>query len=190
VAIAAGLPTRVTALAVAAGMGEVGAWATIDDFEKTDRQLVTLSTKHPALARVALGTMGRLARLSPKTAMRSFVKELSESDRRVIDGLGDPASAMALFTQAFLVSSRGVVDDYRTLGRRWEVDFDAIVVPTRIFQGTDDTMVPARHSTELALMITGAEVVEWPGEGHLGTIAHVDEILEWLASFSPDGAGG
>jgi pimeloyl-ACP methyl ester carboxylesterase len=43
-------------------------------------------------------------------------------------------------------------------------------------------MVPLRHAEALAERIPHAELVTWPGEGHLGTIAHVDEILTWLAS--------
>lgn len=181
VAVAARLPDRVTALAVAAGMGEVGAWASVDDFEKTDRQLLTLSAHHPLLARLILGTTGRLARLSPKSAMKSFAKQVSDADRRVLGSLGEPAEAMALFTQAFLNGSRGVVDDYRAVGAPWGVDLGATTAPTRIFQGSDDTMVPARHADELARRIPGSELVTWPGEGHLATIDHVDEILDWLA---------
>jgi hypothetical protein len=28
--------------------------------------------------------------------------------------------------------------------------------------------------------VTDAELVVWPGTGHLGTVAHVDEILDAL----------
>jgi pimeloyl-ACP methyl ester carboxylesterase len=91
---------------------------------------------------------------------------------------------MALFTQAFLEGARGVVDDYRAIAGQWGVDLDAIKAPVRIFQGTADTMVPRRHSEELATRIAGAELTLWPGEGHLGTINHVEEILDWLAAAS------
>ena len=45
-------------------------------------------------------------------------------------------------------------------------------------------MVPRRHSEELAERIAGAQLTLWPGEGHLGTINHVEEILDWLAAAS------
>ena len=182
VAVAAMLTDRVTRVAVAAGMGQVGAWATADDFEKTDRQMLGLADKHPRVARIALGTTAWLARRSPNSAYKSFLKQLSESDRAVAEGLGAPAEAMALFTQAFLESARGVVDDYRAIGGSWGVDPDAITVPVHVFQGTADTMVPQRHGEELAKRIPGAELTLWPGEGHLGTVTHVDEILDWLAA--------
>jgi pimeloyl-ACP methyl ester carboxylesterase len=49
-----------------------------------------------------------------------------------------------------------------------------------IFHGDADTMVPLRHSEELARRVPGSTLSVWPGEGHLGTITHVDDILDRL----------
>jgi pimeloyl-ACP methyl ester carboxylesterase len=181
VALAAGLPERVQAVAVCAGMGQIGEWATIDDFEKTDRQFLAMSTKRPALARLVLGTVSRLARLSPGSAYKSMAKQLAPGDQPVLDTLGPPAEAMAMFTEAFTSGARGVVDDYRAINGPWGVDLAAITAPVRIYQGDADTMVPLRHAEELAKRLPAADLVRWPGAGHLGTIAHIDEILDWLA---------
>jgi pimeloyl-ACP methyl ester carboxylesterase len=168
--------------AISAGMGQVGVWAKDDDFEKTDRQMLAMARKRPALARTIMAASARLARMSPKSATKSFAKQLSESDQAVIDRLGSPAEAMALFTQAFLRSARGVVDDYRAIGQPWGVDLAAVTAPLKVFQGDADPMVPARHSQELAQRVRGAELVMWPGEGHLATVSHVREILDWLGA--------
>ena len=53
VACAMALPERVTA-AVAAGVGQVGAWATLADFAKTDRQYLEMAERHPRRAGVML----------------------------------------------------------------------------------------------------------------------------------------
>jgi pimeloyl-ACP methyl ester carboxylesterase len=180
VACAALLPDRVTTTAVAAGMGQVGAWATIDESEKTDRQMLHLSMTHPALARFLLGTSGRMARVSPKIAMKSFEKQLNANDREVIRTLGPPAEVMALFTQAFLRGAHGVVADYAAIAQPWGFDVESITRPLALFHGDADTMVPLRHSEELAHRVPTATVTVWPGEGHLGTITHVDEILDQL----------
>lgn len=181
-ACAARITERVTRVAVASGMGEVGVWADDADFEKTDRQLLGLARTRPRLARAIMAVTGRLARLSPRSAVKSFAKQLSDSDRAVIESLGPPAEAMALFTQAFRHGARGVVDDYRAVGQPWGVDLGAITVPMRIFQGDADPMVPPRHAEELAKRVPHADLVMWPGEGHLATITHVAEVLDWLAT--------
>jgi pimeloyl-ACP methyl ester carboxylesterase len=180
VACAAALPDRVTRVAVAAGMGEIGEWASREDFEKTDRMMLKLSQRRPMLARTVMAISGRWARLSPKSAAKSFAKELSPSDQAVL-AASDPGEFMAMFTNAVLRGARGVVDDYRALGQSWGVDPGSISAPVKIFQGESDTMVPLRHAEELARRIPGSELSTWPGEGHLGTVTHVDEILEWLS---------
>jgi pimeloyl-ACP methyl ester carboxylesterase len=168
---------RVTSTVVAAGMGQVGVWATFDEFEQTDRQMLNVVTKYPAVARVMLGTTGRLARWSPKTAMKSFEKQLNDSDREVVLGMGEPKEVMALFTQAFLRGAHGVVADYAAIAQPWGFEVERIDTPLTIFHGDADTMVPVRHSEELAKRVAGSELRIWPGEGHLGTITHAEEIL-------------
>jgi pimeloyl-ACP methyl ester carboxylesterase len=180
VACAALLPERVTMTAVAAGMGQVGVWATIEESEKTDRQMLELSTTHPALARFLLGASGRGARISPKIAMKSFEKQLNANDREVVLGLGPPREVMALFTQAFLRGSYGVVADYAAIARPWGFEVGAIETPMAIFHGDADTMVPLRHGQELAQRVPSAELTVWPGAGHLGTITYVEDVLDAL----------
>jgi pimeloyl-ACP methyl ester carboxylesterase len=180
VATAAKLAGRVTTAAVTAGMGQIPEWANVDEFEKTDRQFLVMATKRPRLARALLGMVGRLARLSPKSAMRSFEKQLSAADKAVIETLGTPSEAMALFTEAFLRGSAGVVDDYAALAKPWDVDLAAIECPMLVAHGTADQMVPLSHSAALAERVASSTMVTWPDEGHLATVTHVGEILDAL----------
>jgi len=180
VACAALLPHRVTTTAVAAGMGQIGVWATIEESEKTDRQMLELSTTHPAIARFLLGTSGYGARISPRIAMKSFEKQLNANDRDVVATLGPPREVMALFTQAFLHGARGVVADYAAIAGPWGFDVESVDRPVAVFHGDADTMVPLRHGEELASRVPNATLTVWPGAGHLGTVTHVDDVLDAL----------
>jgi pimeloyl-ACP methyl ester carboxylesterase len=181
-ACAASLADRVTRTAICAGMGDVGTFAVDDDFEKTDRQMLGYARTRPWLGRLIMGTVGRIARLSPKTAYRSFEKSLSPRDRQTVVRTGlEPDAVMAMFTQAFLRGAHGVMDDYRAVGRPWGIDLASIRSPVRIFHGDADTSVPLRHSEELSRRIPGSELIVWPGDGHVGAVRHVDQILDWLA---------
>jgi pimeloyl-ACP methyl ester carboxylesterase len=179
-ACAAALPNRVTKAVISAGMGQMGVWATAEDFEKTDRQMLGLALKHPAVARAALGFSGSLARRFPKTAMKSFEKQMNASDRAVVTDLGPPEEAMALFTQAFLRGAHGVVADYVALAQTWGVRVEDTKVPMAVFHGDADTMVPLRHGEELAARVPNAQLKVWPGAGHLGTISEVGDVLDAL----------
>jgi pimeloyl-ACP methyl ester carboxylesterase len=161
-------------------MGEVGVWAKVDEFEKTDRQMLGLAVRHPAIARLMLGFAGRAARWSPKAALKSFEKQLAPSDRAVLAQLGEPRDAMVLFTKAFERGARGVVDDYAALSKPWGVDLAQTRAPMWIFHGDADSMVPPAHSQALATRVPGATLVVWPGEGHLGVITHAAEVLDVL----------
>ena len=179
-ACAAVLPNRVTKAVVSAGMGQMGVWAKSDDFEKTDRQMLDLAPKHPAIARLGLGVTGWLARRAPKMAMKSFEKQMNASDAALVPTLGPPDEAIALFTQAFLHGARGVVADYVALSQPWGVRVEDTAVPMIVFHGDADTMVPLRHGEELAARVPGAQLKVWPAAGHLGTVSEVGEILDAL----------
>ena len=180
VACAATLGDRVTATAVAAGMGQMGVWAEANDFAKTDRQLLDLAVHHRRIARFLLASSAFFAKRGPASAMKSFLKELSASDRAVVEAQDAPPSeSMRLFTRAFQNGAQGVVDDYRVLAAPWGVE-PAHTGPLTIFQGDADTMVPRRHSEALAERLPEAELVVWPGEGHLGALTHIEEILDAL----------
>ncbi len=99
---------------------------------------------------------------------------------RIVPSLGTPAEAMALFTGAFLRGAGGVVDDYRALAHPWGVAVENITMPIAVFHGDDDSMVPLRHSEELVARVPNARLTVWPAAGHLGTVAHVGEILDAL----------
>jgi pimeloyl-ACP methyl ester carboxylesterase len=87
---------------------------------------------------------------------------------------------MALFTQAFLRGARGVVADYAALALPWGVAVENIEVPVAVFHGDADTMVPLRHSEELVTRVPTAHLTVWPSAGHLGTVAHVGDVLDTL----------
>jgi pimeloyl-ACP methyl ester carboxylesterase len=161
-------------------MGQMGVWAKAEDFEKTDRQMLGLATKHPAVARAALGFSARLARRAPKTAMKNFEKQMNDSDRAVVTEMGPPGEAIALFTQAFLRGAHGVVADYVSLAQPWGVRVEDTKVPMAVFHGDADTMVPLRHGEELAARVPDAQLKVWPGAGHLGTVSQVGDVLDAL----------
>jgi pimeloyl-ACP methyl ester carboxylesterase len=181
-ACAALLPDRVTALAVSAGMGEVGVWAEVGDYEATDRRMLGWSHTRPRLARTLLATTAWLARRRPALARKSFEGQLPEADRRVMAGFVDPSEAMAMFTEAFSVGAGGVVADYAALAQPWGVDLGAVGAPTTVWHGSVDTVVPLRLSEALAERIPGAELTVWPDEGHLGTVTHAGDILAAVAA--------
>ena len=44
--------------------------------------------------------------------------------------------------------------------------------------------MPLRHSDALAALLPRADVVRWPGEGHLAFVEHAGEVLDGLIELS------
>jgi pimeloyl-ACP methyl ester carboxylesterase len=182
-AAAHGCGERATAVAVAAGMGQVGVWAQPSDFEATDARLLDLSLRRPFVARAMLRFAAAGAKRFPRQALGSFVKQMGPSDRELIASItGDPHEMMALFTQAFLRGPGGVVDDYAALAQPWGFAVEDIIMPLHVFHGDADTMVPLAHAQALFERVPNATLTVFPDEGHLATIAHIGEILDALVA--------
>jgi pimeloyl-ACP methyl ester carboxylesterase len=181
-AAAHALPDRVPGAAVVSGAGQVGVWASVDDFEATDRRLTQLANRSPALARAVLSLSARFARMAPIISLRFAQIEMSTADRAVMASFPSARAALAVFTESCRRGAAGVVDDYAALGRPWGFPVEEISVPVRCWHASTDRVVPIRHSEELSRRIPGAQFSRWDDGGHLAIVDHVGEVLDALTA--------
>ncbi len=89
----------------------------------------------------------------------------------------------AEFRQAVSRGMDGWLDDDLAFTRPWGFDLGAIAVPTYLWQGSEDLMVPFAHGQWLAERIPGVTAHLEPGEGHLSVlIGASDRMLDELAA--------
>jgi pimeloyl-ACP methyl ester carboxylesterase len=73
-------------------------------------------------------------------------------------------------------------DDDLAFTRDWGFDLAAISVPTLLWQGVQDLMVPVSHGRWLADRIPGVEAHISEDDGHLSiAVGRLGEIYDWLA---------
>ncbi|HUI48515.1 MAG TPA: alpha/beta hydrolase [Acidimicrobiia bacterium] len=173
-------PDRIDALAIVAGAGQVGVWASLEEFETADRQLTWLAQHVPWIARLGLSLSVRASRTLPRAALRFVQIEMSAPDRAVLAEFPSARAALAIFTQSARRSARGVVDDYAALGRPWGFRVEDVAVPVHCWHASGDLVVPPRHTDELIRRVDGARLTTWPDEGHLAIVHHIGEVLDAL----------
>ena len=76
----------------------------------------------------------------------------------------------------------GWLDDDLAFTQPWGFDLGAITVPTMMWQGAEDLMVPFAHGVWLADHVAGVDAHLLDGEGHLSVaVGAVDEMFAALA---------
>jgi len=71
-------------------------------------------------------------------------------------------------------------DDDLAFTRPWGFEISSVRVPTQIWQGGQDRMVPFAHGTWLATRLPQADIHLEPKEGHLSLFGRFPLIHEWL----------
>jgi pimeloyl-ACP methyl ester carboxylesterase len=87
------------------------------------------------------------------------------------------------FRQALSVGVDGWVDDDLAFTRPWGFELADVAVPTYLWQGSEDRMVPFAHGQWLAERIPGVTAHLEQGEGHLSVgIGALDRMLDELTA--------
>jgi len=103
---------------------------------------------------------------------------LPEVDRAVItDEFGEDMAAS--FHEALRTGIDGWVDDDVAFLKPWGFELSEISIPTMIWQGSEDLMVPFAHGQWLASRVPGASVHLEMGDGHLSmALGALDRMLD------------
>jgi pimeloyl-ACP methyl ester carboxylesterase len=167
--IAGAAPSDQPDLDFIAGMGE----GNVEEFGAAFEGRDTLAT---LLEEEAAG----LRSASPEQLKEAMAPFLSEVDAAALTGeLAEHLHAM--FQAAVADGVEGWIEDDLAFVEPWGFDVGAITVPTLIWQGVQDEMVPGAHGRWLREHVAGAEGDVLDGEGHLTLFANrVGEIQEWL----------
>jgi len=87
------------------------------------------------------------------------------------------------FHEALRVGVDGWLDDDLAFVKPWSFDLSEVSIPTMIWQGSEDLMVPFAHGQWLCSRVAGASVHLEQGEGHLSVgIGALDRMLDELVS--------
>lgn len=188
-AAAARLPDRVAAALVIAGVAPygTGGLASPDFLAGMGEQNVeefNLAVEGEQALRPWLEPQGAgLREPDPAGLIEELVTLLPPSDLAVLtDEFADD-----LATNMAVGLDRGVdgwLDDDLAFTKPWGFEFDELRVPTSLWQGTDDLMVPSAHGQWLAVHVPDVRAHLLPGDGHLSVaVGAIDAMLAELVSL-------
>jgi pimeloyl-ACP methyl ester carboxylesterase len=184
-ATAALLPGRVRAALVIAGVAPYGA-AGLDfmaGMGEANVEEFGLALRGEAALRPFLDAEATQLRNADARALREGLATLlPEADRAVLTG--EYAEDMAEnFTEALRPGVDGWLDDDLCFTGPWGFDLARIAVPTHLWQGTADLMVPHAHGAWLAAHIPGVTAHLQEGEGHLSiALGALNRMLDDLSA--------
>jgi pimeloyl-ACP methyl ester carboxylesterase len=122
-----------------------------------------------------------------------FLAATAEQIKEVLTGLLPPVDAAVLtgeraehakqnFDHALANGIAGWRDDDLAFVEPWGFELTEIHVPTLLWQGVQDRMVPVAHGRWLAERIPGVEAHISEEDGHLSiAVGRLGEIYDWLA---------
>ncbi len=135
----------------------------------------------PAALRGFLETQRAVLKdVSPGDIIASLDSLLPAVDRTVLtDELAEDLAAG--FHEGLVDGVDGWLDDDMAFVSPWGFDLSEIEIPTGIWQGTEDLMVPPAHGQWLSAKVPGASAHVIPDEGHLSIgVGALDEMLDEL----------
>jgi pimeloyl-ACP methyl ester carboxylesterase len=127
-----------------------------------------------------------LVNVTPGEIVTEMGSLLPEVDRVVLSGqhgdeFGDDMAAS--FREAVRVGIDGWLDDDLEFMVGWGFALDEIRIPTQLWQGTADLMVPPSHGVWFADHLPQANVTILEGEGHLSvSLGALERMLDGLAA--------
>lgn len=180
-AIAAGLTTRIAALALVAPVGEI-ARPDIGEIRTFHRFCFQALPRMPGGVALVFHFYRLLATISPHAAVHLASGRASDVDRAMVR---QPEVAGPLGRSFAIGLARGVVGpvvDLALFARPWQLDLGAITATSRVWLGQEDRNVPLGPARGLVRDIPGCELQDMPGAGHFWITAGYAEVLAWVRS--------
>src|SRR5215472_888086 len=177
---------RVTRVGVASGAGPFqhvpGALTELDD---NDRAAVALLPTDPAGAAAAFAAgFEPLAELAADPdgpgVTAAFADLLSPRDSQLLTEPRLAASFNQTMREALRQGTAGGGWDNVAWVGDWDIDLTAISCPVLLWYGTDDRFAPPEHGLWLSQHLSRARLITRDGEGHMGILEHLGEMLDAL----------
>lgn len=182
-ALAHGLPHRLHAAFIVAGLGPAHEPDVRNGMKRYNRGLITLAQRAPWLLRLQMRALARRAHKHPERFNDGMRRGMPEADQRtwpLIEHLVVPAARAALHD-----GGRAAAQEIAMFARPWGFDLAEISAPVRIWHGTADVNVPVAIARAVHAAVPGAHAHIVEDEGHMIGAARRDDLVAAVRGAVP-----
>jgi pimeloyl-ACP methyl ester carboxylesterase len=169
-ACAAGIPARITRMAVVCGLAPLSPAANLEGMRLPHRLGLTLAKLGPCLTWPAFG-LGRFFVAPNGERMVRFIEgHAAPPDRRILAEERTRRILARSFDEAVRQASRGPGWDAYLYARPWNIDLSQIRMPVHAWYGLEDIIVPPAMGRFLEDALPDCRISFCPGQAHFSVV--------------------
>jgi pimeloyl-ACP methyl ester carboxylesterase len=178
IATVSAIPDRVALLALVSPVGPVAECRKQVRMSRMHRLIFTRMGRSPQACATFFWSLRGMVRLAPGVAYRALQQRVTRSDQGVLGRPEVKANLQAAIREGLKPGIRGALQDLRLFCSPWGLALPEVDVPTVMWQGSDDTVVPANAAYYLARQLPNCRLDVIQEAGHYWGFANFARVLD------------
>jgi pimeloyl-ACP methyl ester carboxylesterase len=178
IATVSAIPNRVALLALVSPVGPVAECRKQVRMSRMHRLIFTRMGRSPQACATFFWSLRGMVRLAPGVAYRALQQRVTRSDQGVLGRPEVKANLQAAIREGLKPGIRGALQDLRLFCSPWGLALPEVDVPTVMWQGSDDTIVPANAAYYLARQLPNCRLDVIQEAGHYWGFANFARVLD------------
>jgi pimeloyl-ACP methyl ester carboxylesterase len=178
IATVSAIPNRVALLALVSPVGPVAECRKQVRMSRMHRLIFTRMGRSPQACATFFWSLRGMVRLAPGVAYRALQQRVTRSDQGVLGRPEVKANLQAAIREGLKPGIKGALQDLRLFCSPWGLALPEVDVPTVVWQGSDDTIVPANAAYYLARQLPNCRLDVIQEAGHYWGFANFARVLD------------
>jgi pimeloyl-ACP methyl ester carboxylesterase len=178
VAAAASMPDRTVLLGLISPVGPIAECHGRIRLSKLHRLIFTGIGRSIPSGGTFFWSLRHVVRYAPNLAYRGLMQRVVASDRLVLQRAEVKANLQAALREGLRPGVKGARQDLRLFCGAWGLPLDDIDVPTIVWQGSDDTIVPPGAAYHLAERMPNCRLDVIQDGGHYWVFGAFERVLD------------
>ncbi len=182
IATASQMADRVPLLALISPVGPVAQCRKQIRMSRLHRLIFTRMGRSPQACAAFFWPLRSMVKWAPGVTYRALQQRVTRADQDVLGRDEVKANLQAAIREGLRPGIRGALQDLRLFCGPWNLPLDEIDVPTVLWQGSDDTIVPANAAYYLARQLPNCRLDVVQEAGHYWGFGQFGRVLDTVAA--------